>query len=192
MHNHFLNNLNELMENFDNKNLCDDVWQGTWLCLPFYPYLSDRTSQQYAGNVFRCMAVKGVTFGELKKMLDAYVLARNAIFGISCSNSNYYIVRENKRFAFGVYYDGFYLWDDSGCTSLGHYSIDYKDIPSEDFIAWVDKVTKDYIDGYVHCSDCEKLIKYNEVAGQYFAGRYCSDCWNNRGWKEKEANETYN
>ena len=42
----------------------------------------------------------------------------------------------------------------------------------------------------VNCSACDKEITYNEIAGRYFAGIYCKECWENK-YKEIEAKETY-
>jgi formamidopyrimidine-DNA glycosylase len=49
---------------------------------------------------------------------------------------------------------------------------------------------EDYGRGYVRCSDCETKIKTSEIAGRYFAGVYCKDCWDGK-WKAIEAKENY-
>ena len=59
-----------------------------------------------------------------------------------------------------------------------------------EFIKWIEKVTDDYLKGVVKCSDCKKTILESEIAGRYFAGIYCEDCWNSK-WKKIEEKETY-
>lgn len=51
-------------------------------------------------------------------------------------------------------------------------------------------VTENYVRGIIKCSGCGKEIKTTDVAGQYFAGRYCNNCWNNK-YKAIEAAENY-
>ena len=50
---------------------------------------------------------------------------------------------------------------------------------------------EDFVRGKQNCSGCNKKINKSEIAGQYFAGRYCSHCWEAK-YKAIEANETYN
>lgn len=159
------------------SNFGDFFWNDMWLCFPSY--------------IFKIMQKKSVTFEEFKKMLDGYIHSRKLIFKTSCDNSNYYIVRNNIRFCFGIYSGNFSLWDETGMRSLGHYNINNNEIPSDQFIDWIEQVTKNFCDGLVPCSDCKKIIPKEKIAGHYFAGIYCDDCWNHHGWKEKEANETY-
>ena len=49
---------------------------------------------------------------------------------------------------------------------------------------------EDYSHEIIRCSDCEVAMSKDEIAGRYFAGVYCSDCWE-RKWKAIEAAETY-
>ena len=83
----------------------------------------------------------------------------------------------------------FKLWDDYS-RFLGEFKINSKDIPSVEFIKWIEKVTADYLKGVVKCSDCKKTILENEIAGRYFAGIYCENCWNSK-WKKIEEKDTY-
>jgi len=49
----------------------------------------------------------------------------------------------------------------------------------------------DFTRGVVQCSHCGTKIKKEEVAGRYFAGVYCTECWEGK-YKAIEARETYN
>ena len=85
------------------------------------------------------------------------------------------------------------LYADHGGTTLACvYDYDWFSSP-EGRNRLVDKLAKTITDkenGIVECSDCEKKIKINEIAGRYFAGIYCKDCWENK-WQAIEAKETY-
>lgn len=176
------------------------IWQGTWLTLPLYPWFNDKTKQIYNRNIFRSMQDFEVTFKELEKILNSYVKWRNESFGRHCDNNEYYLVRENKRFAFLIdcsdyshpkckLKNTFHIWDDFS-QSLGTFVIDPKLPPTDAFIEWIENITKEYCDGDIHCSGCGKQIKQKEIAGRYFAGIYCKDCWENK-YKDIEAKETY-
>ena len=93
------------------------------------------------------------------------------------------------KFAFGIYDNQFCLWHE-GHDSLGEKKINMNSTPDEKFIKWVDEKINNKIEGKINCSDCGKLINEKEIAGRYFAGLYCKDCWE-RTWKEIEAKETY-
>lgn len=99
------------------------------------------------------------------------------------------------RSAFGELFEvhvfsggGANLWSPTG-TSLGQQQC----TSSADLVGWLEERTGAWLRGFVHCSDCDSPMRRfsEDTAGLYFAGVYCSKCWNERGWKEKAANETY-
>lgn len=96
-----------------------------------------------------------------------------------------------EKFSIRTYghWDQLYIWANNGCTSIGHYD-DIKDKSIEELVDIVETDISNYLNGYIKCSDCGKLIKKAEVAGTYFAGSYCKDCWEGK-WKAIEAKETY-
>lgn len=93
------------------------------------------------------------------------------------------------------------LWNVSGGTSLFGTAFtvkEYQDSIPNEVVKAVYQVMEEYEKGIVSCSDCgEKVQKSNR---QYFAGMYCEGCWEGTkgekqgrgGWREVEANETYN
>lgn len=87
------------------------------------------------------------------------------------------------------------FWDVSGNISVFATTtpvIDEEtDIIPKEKLETIVKNLLDYSNGYIRCTRCKKQIKQSEIAGQYFAGKYCDDCWNNGGVKEQEARETY-
>lgn len=174
----------------ESKELGEWIWQGLWLTFPLNPWFNDTTKQVYKRNIFEMMIKTNTTFADFKKMLENYIRARNLYFGVQCCNKECFLTRENKRFEFGIYDSEFHLWDDFS-QALGGFKVDINKVPSQKFIDWIENITKEYCESIVHCSDCDKTIKKDEIAGRYFAGIYCSDCWN-RKWKAVEAKETYN
>lgn len=174
-----------------NSKLGEEIWYGTWMTLPLYPWANERNKVDAAGNIFRAMQNSGVTFKELYEALEKWVKFRNETFGRNYDNTEVYLMRENKRFGFFMHPDcpEFSLYNDFN-EYLGGFRIDINDIPSDGFIDWIEDISYEYINNIVHCSDCNKAIKKDEIAGRFFAGIYCKDCWE-REWKEREADETY-
>lgn len=85
------------------------------------------------------------------------------------------------------------LWANKGMVSLGQdLIIEATEDKSVVQIATDLAVNRfnDWLNGFVRCCDCGKLITREDVAGSYFAGVYCTDCWEGK-WKAIEANETY-
>lgn len=93
-------------------------------------------------------------------------------------------------FDIGIYSNGICLWCNNGTTSLGTIRFDNNTL-FKDVYEYIGQRIKDYNDGIIHCSDCDKEMNYKEYGGRYFAGVYCKECWD-REWKEREARETYN
>jgi hypothetical protein len=54
----------------------------------------------------------------------------------------------------------------------------------------MNEACSDYVRGMIACSKCETKILKTAVAGHFYAGSYCSDCWEN-GVKQQEARENY-
>ncbi len=76
------------------------------------------------------------------------------------------------------------IWVNNGSTSICS-------VGKTLTILEVKKILDNYINGCVNCSDCKKLIEIKDIAGQYFAGRYCKECWE-RKWRSVEEKESYN
>ncbi|MHA2263571.1 MAG: hypothetical protein ACXAEN_14340 [Candidatus Thorarchaeota archaeon] len=85
------------------------------------------------------------------------------------------------------------MWNGSGGTSLlsKTFVCDMMEPIPEDVRKAMAQAAKEYAKGIVHCSHCEKEIQKSDIAGRYFAGVYCTDCWE-RTYKAIEARETYN
>lgn len=134
-------------------------------------------------DIFSKMVRTGTTWGQFEESL------KESKDDLDC------LTLEDKKFIFGIYSREFNLWDDSS-RSLGEFDLgrNYKsETPSDDFIKWIEDVTKDYCEGIIRCSDCGKRIKLksNEIGGRYFAGIYCKECWEDT-WSAIEAREDYN
>jgi len=85
------------------------------------------------------------------------------------------------------------LWNSSGQSSLGNgdfFADPDKPLPRE-ILRQIEKLSELWTQGKMPCSGCGKEIGRHEIAGRYFAGCYCTDCWESK-WKAIEAAETYN
>lgn len=102
-------------------------------------------------------------------------------------------------FAISVYSAGdqwtISVWDHTGGTSVCSLSqeiVDKEtDVLSSENYNKLSEETKAFSQGKIRCSDCKQHINQADIAGSYFAGRYCEDCWEGK-WKAIEAKETYN
>jgi len=188
------------MERTKQANLIESIWQELFVGLPVYPWFNTVTKQIYPRNVFREMQRCGVTWDEGVEMLDKVHALRNELMQMNLGNHEFYLIRENKRFKFSVYHNThkgirldaglFSLWDDFD-RHIGEFTIrSMSQPPTDDFIEWIEEQTKQFCEGYIPCSKCGKIISTAEIAGRYFAGVYCRDCWEG-GVKQMEARETY-
>lgn len=98
-------------------------------------------------------------------------------------------IYSDERFCIGcsATYKEIHVWADDGNTALLAIE-EVKDLTAASKDIY-DAII-DWLNGFICCSDCGKRIKKSEIAGGYFAGRYCTDCWNNK-WKAIESKETY-
>lgn len=87
-----------------------------------------------------------------------------------------------------------HVWSRDGAISLGSTDeFDWRNNESviPNMVDWVAELILDNENDIIRCSDCGKKMHKSEIAGHYFAGSYCKDCWEGY-WKEKEAKEDYN
>lgn len=140
-------------------------------------------------RIFAVMKQEKVSFIELQNIRDNWVEFRNEQFGSDVINNTELLEYKDYFFKFGIYNNEFDIWDNDD-KFLGSFCIKIENPPTEEFIKWINRIVEEYITGIVHCSDCGREIKKNEIAGRYFAGVYCKECWD-REWAEREAGETY-
>lgn len=140
-------------------------------------------------RIFAVMKQEKVSFIELQNIRDNWVEFRNEQFGSDVINNTELLEYKDYFFKFGIYNNEFTIWDNDD-KFLGSFCIKIENPPTEGFIKWINRIVEEYIAGIVHCSDCGREIKKNEIAGRYFAGVYCKECWD-REWAEREARETY-
>lgn len=152
-----------------------NIWRDTKMIIPHY--------------VFKTMRDKKIPFSKLCDLRKKWVTFRNTEIGDDYANDTTYLEYKGHFFSFLIIESKFLLWGENS-INLGDYNIVEKDYPSYDFVRWLDDRLEKSIKGIYHCSDCKKEMKKNEIAGRYFAGIYCRDCWE-REWKEREEQETY-
>lgn len=140
-------------------------------------------------RIFATMKQEKVSFIELQHIRDNWVEFRNEQFGSDVINNTERLEYKNYFFKFRIYNNEFTIWDNDD-KFLGSFCIKIENPPTEGFIEWINRIAEEYIAGIVHCSDCGREIRKNEIAGRYFAGVYCKECWD-REWAEREAGESY-
>lgn len=84
----------------------------------------------------------------------------------------------------------FTLWDVTGTNHLVTINTKYNSLTDEE-IEKIEKAMENHRNGIVNCSDCKREMKVSDIAGQYFASRFCKECWDGK-WMEVEARENYN
>ena len=153
--------------------------------------------------------LKNVTVTGFMETLENIRLEQKQLFStIWDTQRNYLISGSARLYAFMVsyaclHYDptnskkgcefNFSVWDQTGT----HVLFDQSFMPTNDgkfpkeLINTIYDVLGAYEDGKFHCNDCGQWMTQQEVAGRYFAGKYCKNCWENKGHKEAEARETY-
>ncbi len=99
-------------------------------------------------------------------------------------------IKPKKNFHWEVH-----VWDMTGSNSVGYYpftsdNIETDTMPIEIYHKIISDC-EDFVIGMQNCSGCNNKMKRSEIAGQYFAGRYCKNCWETK-YKAIEAKETYN
>jgi hypothetical protein len=67
----------------------------------------------------------------------------------------------------------------------------YDDKLPSDVYKWLKDITENFHNGLFNCSGCKKKILISEISGQFYAGRYCKECWESK-YKAIEAKENYN
>lgn len=136
----------------------------------------------------------GKIFRELKELTgysyDNRHLYFSNIFGELFTISIYFSHNErthSKKWVINV-------WNHTGNQSLGEI---YQDVVDKETDKLSDEnyrklceLTENFTKGKIKCSDCGKLISKSEIAGHFYAGTYCTDCWE-RKWKERESKENY-
>jgi hypothetical protein len=75
--------------------------------------------------------------------------------------------------------------------ALGKWFLNEEDITNNwQVIREALKATEEFSLGVIPCSECSTKIKTHEVAGRWFAGVYCKECWEG-GIKQQEAKQNY-
>lgn len=86
-----------------------------------------------------------------------------------------------------------HFWDDQGGSSVygweGEVENTSEPLPAE-VLKKINERLDEFNDGWIRCSHCGERIKRTEVAGHFYAGVYCSYCWEH-GYKTRAANENY-
>lgn len=185
------------------NTLIDRIWQGFHITLPIYPTFSQDTTQIYPRSIFEEMKKCNYSWNELYDMMEDFTKLRNKYIGYNLGNNCFKLSRGKRFFSFLISKDynyvtkthtntgNFSLWSEDGCSALGGLAIDdFSAPPSDTFINWINETTLNWVNKQLHCSDCGTLISESEIAGSYFAGKYCKDCWE-KTWKAIEAKETY-
>lgn len=137
------------------------------------------------------------------KNLKYYENIFKEVVNFGLANSHCYFSNCNGMlFSFHLTMSSLTVWDstDNRCLfkeswqevkDTGNYASKHYDatIPKDVFDR-MENICNLYVKGQIPCSKCDKALYHNEIAGTFYAGSYCSDCWEN-GVKQAEANENY-
>lgn len=157
-------------------------------------------------EIFKKMYQYNVPIKKLNEYEKDFLSFRNKWIGYNLGNSSVlYQSKNGNKYTISIYpdfrYEGrnrvevgtasFHVWDEQGAESI--LTIEHgpwNDAPTVSLLDSLYNTIKDYENGIIYCSDCGKPINKSEIAGSYFAGRYCEHCWNTK-WRDIEARETY-
>lgn len=129
------------------------------------------------------------------KMTDLHALFRdlsdwvlktlnsNLLNHVSIRFSNIY----GEEFIIGIHQKEIIVWSYTGHDVLFKTTSEFF---TEDVYVAIVETMDNWSRGYIYCSDCGEKIHMSEIAGKYFAGNYCKECWEYK-WKAIEKNETY-
>jgi len=86
------------------------------------------------------------------------------------------------------------VWDETGNTTVIAFRFPIQDmqtdtLPTREFQRII-TACENYRKGTGSCSACKTELKLTEIAGRYFAGIYCTKCWETK-YRAIEAAETY-
>lgn len=170
--------------------------------LPIWEYERPMKEKSIALKV-----ITGYQFDDQKLMVSSIMgnLYSLTITRESCQYGSFRHKKLQKHFGeqvdIGKTYS-LHLWNITGGISLYGTTFTVKEysdsIPTE-VVQNVHRVMSEYESGLVMCSDCGNITDAHS-GRQYFAGIYCSECWEGTkgthqgkgGWREVEAKETYN
>lgn len=84
------------------------------------------------------------------------------------------------------------VWLFNGSFSLGEkpFKAKYNNKLPADVYKWLMNITENFHNGLFNCSGCQEKTLISEIAGQFYAGRYCKKCWETK-YKAIEAKENY-
>ena len=100
-------------------------------------------------------------------------------------------LRKHTQFGIREAWHEISVWDSRGNTSIISFVISTSLDERKKQLVKLMRLCSEFAAGEVHCHDCGKLQKYEDIKNnRYFAGIYCDECWE-REWKAIEAKETY-
>lgn len=138
------------------------------------------------------------------KDLEYYEDIFKEVVNFSWGNSHQYFSNNGTLFSFHLSYTGITVWDSAGMRTIfkatwedgytdgdklyGRNNADFK-MPANVHKEMVE-ACYDYMAGKIRCSKCEAKTLRHEIAGTFYAGQYCSTCWEG-GVKQQAAKENY-
>lgn len=84
----------------------------------------------------------------------------------------------------------FVLYSEYGSHNLSAIKVN-KGVSVTVIYEWLQGVICKELEGIVQCSRCHEEMKVEDIAGSFYAARYCKACWDSK-YKAVEATENYN
>lgn len=131
-------------------------------------------------------------WSDINHLCEIFMITRNTILGYNYGNNMCKIRYMDKLFTFRIY-DNYSIEinfrDETGSQSI--VSIETKDdCITREQVNLIKKHLQNYCKGIISCSDCGKSIDKSDIAGRYYAGTYCNECWDKK-WKEIASKDNY-
>ena len=140
-------------------------------------------------------AVKlNASWEDILTLINSFVRCRNNILEYNFGNGMTKIMYKDTLFTFSVYIDrdnfvDVAFWDITGTRHIINFASDLSVIEKQ--VNEIQKYLENYCNGIIECSECHKELQMEkDIAGTYYAGVYCKDCWEGK-WKAIEARDNY-
>ena len=115
--------------------------------------------------------------------LPALELKLNNIQKLYSNYSTLYVKTElQDLFIFSLFKNKITIWNYSGGINIfNNFNLPYNGWSLKYSIDYIFKTLDNFTNGYLVCSDCNKVVKFDDVKNNRSQlGFFCDNCWNNK------------